>query len=330
MKQLSIKKTAVVLALMGALAACDSGNETGDKTADTAKAAEEKGAAKAANTNDSQFKDMYEKAAYSMGVNFSNQMSKNFDSLKEYDIEINKDLVVQGMRDGFAGKAKFNNEEVMENINTFQTELNEKMKQKQAELEAEAKKKAAENLKKGQAFEEEYAKKDGVTQTESGLLYRVVEDAEGDESPTAEDAVRVHYRGTFIDGEEFDSSYKRKKPIDFNLNGVIPGWTEGLQYMTVGDKYEFVIPAELAYGEDDRGSIPGNSTLIFNVELLAVNPEEPYKAPEEEKSAEEKIEEAAEAVEDKAEKAAEVAKTEIKELEDKAKDKAKEVTEGDK
>ena len=323
MKQLSIKKTAVVLALTGALVACDSG----EKQANTTKA-EEKEAATAVENNDTTFEGVYEKAAYSMVVNFSNQMSKNFDSLKEYDIEIDKDLVVQGMRDGFAGKSKYNNEEVMANINAFQTELNEKMQQRQAELEAEAKEKASENLKKGQAFEEEYAQKEGVIKTDSGLLYRVIEDAEGDESPTAEDAVRVHYRGTFIDGKEFDSSYKRNKPIDFNLNGVIPGWTEGLQYMTVGDKYEFVIPAELAYGENDRGSIPGNSTLIFNVELLAINPTEPYKAPEENK-AEEVVEEAAKAVEGKADEAVDAAETKLQEVKEKVKEEIEESADGE-
>lgn len=309
MKHIIMKKTAIVLALAGALAACDSG--------DNKKAGEKKEATEVSKT--AEFSDMYEKAAYSMGVNFSTQMSKNFDSLKEYDVQIDKKLVVQGMRDGFEGKAKFNDEEVQANIETFQAELNEKMQARQAELAAEAKEEAQENLKKGQDFQAEYAKKEGVTTTESGLMYRVIEDvssAEGDENPTAEDAVRVHYRGTFIDGKEFDSSYKRKKPIDFNLGGVIPGWTEGLQYMTPGDKYEFVIPSDLAYGENDRGSIPGNSTLIFDVELLAINPEEPYQAP-----VEEQVKEAGEDIKDGAEKAAE----EVKET---ATDAAKAVKEG--
>lgn len=306
MKQTIMKKTAVVLALAGALAACDSG--------DNKKAAEKKETAEVSKA--AEFSDMYEKAAYSMGVNFSTQMSKNFDSLEEYDVQIDKKLVVQGMRDGFEGKAKFNDEEVQANIEAFQAELNEKMQARQAELAAEAKKEAQENLKKGEDYQAEYAKKDGVTTTESGLMYRVVEDAEGDENPTAEDAVRVHYRGTFIDGKEFDSSYKRKKPIDFNLGGVIPGWTEGLQYMTPGDKYEFVIPSDLAYGENDRGSIPGNSTLIFDVELLAINPEEPYQAP-----VDEQIEEAGEDIKDGAEKAA-------KAVEETATDAAKAVKEG--
>ena len=317
MKLLSIKKTAVAVALAGTLVACDSGN---DKSNNATKA-EEKGAV--ATKQQGEFESMYEKAAYSMGVNFSRQMSKNFDSIKEYGIEIDKDLVVEGMRDGFAGNAKFSEEEVKANMNEFQTALNEKMQERQAEIAAEAKKKAEETLKKGQAFEAEYAEKEGVTKTESGLMYRVVEDAEGLESPTAEDAVRVHYRGTFIDGKEFDSSYKRNKPIDFNLGGVIPGWTEGLQYMTVGDKYEFVIPAALAYGENDRAQIPGNSTLIFDVELLAINPEEPYQAPED--SVEAKLEEAGEAVEETASEAAEA----VKEGAEEVKEEVKEAT-GDK
>lgn len=320
MKHISMKKTAVVLALTGALVACGSGDDKGE--AKNAKAEES-----AAVKDSPESNGLYEKAAYSMGVNFSKQMSKNFDSLQEYDITIDKDLVIQGMRDGFAGNSKFSEEEMMANISDFQAKLDEKMKQQQAEIAAKAKKEAEENLKKGQEFQAEYAKKEGVTTTDSGLMYRVVEDvsnAEDDAHPTAEDAVRVHYRGTFIDGKEFDSSYKREKPIDFNLGGVIPGWTEGLQYMTVGDKYEFVIPADLAYGENDRGTIPGNSTLIFDVELLAINPEEPYKAPE--KSVSEKAEDAADAVEEAAGDAVDSVKEDAKELEEAAK---KEV-EGDK
>ncbi|AOE49007.1 FKBP-type peptidyl-prolyl cis-trans isomerase [Kangiella sediminilitoris] len=315
MTHISIKKTAVALALTGVLVACDSGN---DKVANSA--SEEQPVAAGENQT-VEFKDQYEKAAYAMGVNFSTQMTKNFDSLKEYDIEINKDLVVQGMRDGFAGDAKMSEEEVMANINEFQTALNEKMKERQAELAAEAKERAEENLKAGQAFQADYAEKDGVTKTESGLLYRAITEVEGGESPTAEDAVRVHYRGTFIDGEEFDSSYKRNQPIDFNLNGVIPGWTEGLQYMTVGDKYEFVIPADLAYGENDRGNIPGNSTLVFEVELLAVNPTEPYVAPEE--TIEEQAEEAVETIDEAAEEAGDV----VKETAEEAKQIAEETAE---
>ncbi|NRB70265.1 MAG: FKBP-type peptidyl-prolyl cis-trans isomerase, partial [Vibrio sp.] len=124
--------------------------------------------------------------------------------------------------------------------------------------------------KEGKAFLEENAKKDGVKVTESGLQYEVIEAGEGD-SPSEDDIVEVHYEGTLVNGEVFDSSYERGEPTVFPLNRVIPGWTEGLQLMKEGAKYRFVIPAELAYGDREvGGQIPPNSTLIFTVELLDV------------------------------------------------------------
>ncbi|MFI4859695.1 MAG: FKBP-type peptidyl-prolyl cis-trans isomerase [Phycisphaerales bacterium JB063] len=127
-------------------------------------------------------------------------------------------------------------------------------------------------LEEGAAYRAEIAAQDGWTQTESGLLYRVVEQGEG-ESPDANDVVTCHYEGTLIDGTVFDSSYERGQPAEFSLNRVIGGWTEGVQLMNVGSKYEFVIPPDLAYGErgypDPRGGgIPQNATLRFTVELL--------------------------------------------------------------
>lgn len=290
MKQLTIKKTTLVLALSAALVACEQSN---DKENDQ-KASELTGE--------------YDKAAYAIGVNFSKQMGQNFDSLKEYGIEINPQIVAEGIRDGFAGKARLNDEEVDEQMDTFQNDLNTKMEEYQAKLEAEAQEEAEANLAAGDAFREEYAAKEGVETTESGLMYRVLETSDSEESPKAEDTVRVHYRGTFIDGKEFDSSYERKQPIDFPLRGVIPGWTEGVQLMNVGDKYEFVIKPELAYGEMDRGTIPGNSTLVFEVELLEINPTEPAQV-EEEPTIEEEIEAAEEALE----QAAEAVEEEVKE-----------------
>lgn len=116
------------------------------------------------------------------------------------------------------------------------------------------------------------AKQDGVQVTESGLQYRVIEAGTGGKSPSATSKVTVHYAGKLIDGTEFDSSYKRGQPIDFPLNGVIPGWTEGLQLMQEGDKYEFFIPYDLGYGERGSGrNIPPFATLIFTVELLSVD-----------------------------------------------------------
>ena len=130
---------------------------------------------------------------------------------------------------------------------------------------------SADNLAKGQAFLEENAGKDGVTQLESGLQYKVEEAGDGPK-PSASDTVTVHYKGTLIDGTEFDSSYGRGTPISFPLNGVIAGWTEGVQLMSLGARYEFYIPPHLAYGERGAGGvIGGNETLIFTVELLKIN-----------------------------------------------------------
>jgi len=125
-------------------------------------------------------------------------------------------------------------------------------------------------LEKGQAFLAENAKKDGVKTTASGLQYEVLKPGTG-KSPKATDTVQVNYRGTTIDGKEFDSSYKRGEPIEFPLNRVIPGWTEGVQLMKEGATYRFFIPSNLAYGPAGAGSAIGpNETLIFDVELLKV------------------------------------------------------------
>lgn len=312
MKQLTIKKTALVLALSAALVACE---QSSDSTETSAKAETAQQAA--------EFKGEYDKAAYAIGVNFSKQMGQNFESLKEYGIEIDSSLVAQGIKDGFAGNAQLTDEEVDAQMETFQNNLNTKMEEHQAKLEAEAQKEAEANLAAGEAFREEYAQKEGVETTESGLMYRVLETSGNDQSPKAEDTVRVHYRGTFIDGKEFDSSYARKQPIDFPLRGVIPGWTEGVQLMNVGDKYEFVIKPDLAYGEMDRGTIPGNSTLVFEIELLDINPTEPVQPDEEpaiDEQLEEQVEEAAQELEQTAETTQETVEEAAQEVEEEVKE----------
>ncbi|MEY4768396.1 MAG: hypothetical protein RL637_1035 [Pseudomonadota bacterium] len=128
-----------------------------------------------------------------------------------------------------------------------------------------------ENKAQGKAFLAKNAKNEKVKTTASGLQYEILTQGKG-RSPQATDTVAVHYKGTLLDGSEFDSSYKRNTPATFPLNGVIPGWTEGLQLMKEGAKYRFYIPSELAYGESGAGQlIAPNSTLIFEVELLKVN-----------------------------------------------------------
>lgn len=125
-------------------------------------------------------------------------------------------------------------------------------------------------LEKGEKYLKQNATKDGVKTTATGLQYKVLKDGEG-KSPKATDTVLVHYRGTLLDGTEFDSSYKRNQPIEFPLNRVIPGWTEGVQLMKEGAKFQFVIPSKLAYGSRGAGGDIGpDETLIFEVELLKV------------------------------------------------------------
>ena len=134
----------------------------------------------------------------------------------------------------------------------------------------EKNKAAAENIQKGTEFLDNNRNKEGVESTDSGLQYKNMVKGEGTENPSATDTVKVHYHGTLIDGSVFDSSVDRGQPISFGLNQVIPGWTEGLQLMVVGDKTRLFIPSSLAYGGRATGGIPGNSTLIFDVELLEI------------------------------------------------------------
>ncbi len=130
---------------------------------------------------------------------------------------------------------------------------------------------AASNREKGEAFLKENSAMEGVKTTASGLQYKVLQEGTG-RTPKATDTVVVHYRGTLITGKEFDSSHKRRKPATFALNRVIPGWTEGVQLMKEGAKFQFTIPAKLAYGERGTpgGPIPPDSTLVFEIELLSI------------------------------------------------------------
>jgi FKBP-type peptidyl-prolyl cis-trans isomerase FklB len=144
----------------------------------------------------------------------------------------------------------------------FQQRMMAKQKERQ-KLEG------AKNLAIGKAFLKANGTKEGVKVLPSGLQYKIIKKGTG-KTPTAADKVKTHYRGTLIDGTEFDSSYKRNQPVEFPVNQVIKGWTEALQLMKEGGKWELYIPANLAYGEQGRPSIPANSTLIFEIELLEV------------------------------------------------------------
>ncbi len=214
-------------------------------------------------------KDEADKASYAMGLD----MGKNF---QERDMGIKLELFKKGLEDGFMKKeALLDDKEARETMVSFQR----KMIQKQME---KYQKDAQANLEKSKNYLEENKKKEGVVTTKSGLQYKVIKEGNG-ASPKETDVVKVHYKGTLMDGKEFDSSYKRNEPAVFGLNRVIKGWTEGLQLMKEGAKYQFTIPSELAYGERGPSSIGPNQALIFDVELIKVNPEK--KSPAAEKPA---------------------------------------------
>jgi len=202
-----------------------------------------------------QLKDLKDKASYSIGLN----IGRNF---KKQNVELNPDALSAGVKDALSGKkpALDENQERDAMMN-FQKEMMDKQKVM-----------GEKNAADGKKFLDDNKKKEGVKTTASGLQYKVVKEGTG-AAPKAADTVTVDYKGTLIDGTEFDSSYKRGQPATFPLNGVIKGWTEGLQLMKPGGKYQFFIPAELAYGSRAMGAdIAPNSTLIFEVELKSVQP----------------------------------------------------------
>lgn len=177
-------------------------------------------------------------------------------------IESRPQDLARGVEDGRTGaKTKLTDEE----MNAALAQLEQKFNEQRAKAQAAA---AQEALAKGQAFLAANAKKPGVKTTATGLQYRAISEGKG-RKPAATDNVTVNYRGTLTDGQEFDSSYKRGQPASFPLDGVIPGWTEGLQLMPVGSKYELVIPPQLAYGA--QGPL-ANQVLVFEVELLDAKP----------------------------------------------------------
>ena len=198
-----------------------------------------------------------DRLSYTVGMDIGN-------SLSEQGMELDLELLIDALR------ASYNGEETLLTREEALAERDRFMQRRQQELAEQRNLDAQRNLEEGQAFLEQNADRDGVTVTDSGLQYRVIEEGEG-ASPEATDQVTVHYRGTLLNGTEFDSSYARDEPATFALNQVIPGWTEGVQLMQEGAKYEFFIPADLAYGEQGRpGPIGPNAALIFEVELIDV------------------------------------------------------------
>lgn len=225
-------------ALLGAvimLAACEPG---------------EPGANAALDTDD-------QKASYAIGLD----MGRN---LSQAQSRLDMDAFYKGLQDAMAERdPALDQEELNAAVQGFMTALREEQQRERTEL-------AEKNETEGAAYLAENAGKDGVVTTESGLQYEVLEQGDGP-SPSAEQTVQIHYRGTLIDGTEFDSSYERGEPAEFPVGQVIPGFSEALQLMNVGGKYRVVIPGNLAYGPQGTGGAIGpNATLIFEVEMLDI------------------------------------------------------------
>ncbi len=228
------RKVFAVMTMASVLAACDGAKESGNVALDSE----------------------MQKVSYSFGVDLGKRIGENM----ELDVAAFSAGVSAGI-DG--GETALSEEEMMTVLQNYQ-------QQKMAEMQAEAGEQAEKNKQESEAFLAENTAKEGVVTLESGLQYKVLEAGDG-EKPAADDVVEVHYRGTLIDGTEFDSSYARGESITFPVNGVIEGWTEALQLMPVGSKWELYIPSDLAYGPGGtQGAIGPNQALIFEVELLSL------------------------------------------------------------
>jgi len=211
----------------------------------------------AAQTVKAPFTSVTQQRSYAIGRNIGM-------NLKQQDLQLDAEQVLKGMRDALAGQPSLlTDAEMEETLGALQQEVQAKQQAQNAALGAKA-------AKEGEAYLAANAAKPGVVTLPSGLQYKVLTAGTG-KKPAAGDTVVVHYRGTLVDGTEFDSSYKRNQPAKFKVNQVIPGWTEALQLMAVGSKWQLVIPAKLAYGERGAGNvIPPNATLVFEVELQGI------------------------------------------------------------
>jgi FKBP-type peptidyl-prolyl cis-trans isomerase FklB len=207
--------------------------------------------------NPAVLKDQRDKASYSIGVKIGADMKANA-------LDLNSEALVTGLQDGISGaKPQLSDKERADSLMAFEQDLQKKEIERLKQLAEKNKKEGAEFLAANKA-------KEGVKTLPSGLQYKVLAEGNGTQ-PKPTDQVTVNYRGTFLDGTEFDNSYKRGEPITFPVNGVIKAWSEALPLMKTGAKWQLFVPAELAYGEKGAGRAIGpNSTLIFEVELVGI------------------------------------------------------------
>ncbi len=209
-------------------------------------------------------KPAMDKVSYFIGTNIGGNIANNF---KQQGVEVDVENFLQAIRDQFEGKpSKYKQEELTAAMEAFE----KVMQAKQGEMKQSQAAKSGEVKAAGAKFLADNAKREGVKTTASGLQYEVMKAAEG-AKPVPTDKVNVHYHGTLVNGKVFDSSVQRGEPITFGVQEVIKGWTEGLQLMTIGSKYKFFIPSDLAYGDNGAGADIGpGETLIFEVELLKI------------------------------------------------------------
>jgi FKBP-type peptidyl-prolyl cis-trans isomerase FklB len=212
-------------------------------------------------------KTQKEKASYAIGLNIGKSMKKDA-------VDIDPSILLRGLKDGLAGgKPLLTDDEARASMVALQADLRKKQEEKML-VQGEA------NKKTGETFLAENKTKDGVVTLPSGLQYKVLTEGTGPK-PKATDTVVCNYKGTLLDNTEFDSSYKRGQPATFPVSGVIKGWTEALQLMSVGSKWQLFIPSELAYGArgGPGGGIGPNATLVFEVELMSIQPKAEVQAP---------------------------------------------------
>lgn len=271
-----MKRTLLVLALGSTLFACGEKEAVSETPATQANATPATVEAAAPETKieaaavenadatkaDDKFANEIDKVSYSAGVNIIGPFANSLPKYAELGYTFNNDMVVKGIQDALAGQVQLTDDEMRQVITAFHQKVQAKQQEQQAKL-------SVEQMEKGKTYLDDNKKKDGVKITESGLQYRVLTQGDG-AVPTDKDTVEVHYKGTLTDGTVFDSSYDRGAPVKFPVNGVIKGWVEALQLMPVGSKYELTIPAELGYGERGTPTIPPNSVLVFEVELLSI------------------------------------------------------------